>query len=98
MPADDSENGYVRYLLWSLDCCLQLAERGPSAVGDAEAHPAVAAVSRLVESHQMLHNMSRDLSRRMIEIGKEGLSPSEDPEAMRLLGIVATMTSVPPWR
>lgn len=26
----------------------------------------IAAVSRLVESHQTLHNMSRDLSRRMI--------------------------------
>ena len=98
MLTDDSANGYVRYLLWSLVCCLQSAERGPSAVGDAEAHPAIAAVSRLVESHQTLHNMSRDLSRRMIEIGKEGISIPEDPEAMRLLENVATMTSVPPWR
>lgn len=91
-------DGYVKYLLCSLDLCLKASERGARNISGEDAHPAVAAVVRLAEAHERMHDLSRQLSLRLLQLSKDGIPLSQDAEATRLWGILATMTSVPPWR
>lgn len=91
-------DGYIKYLLCSLDLCLRAAETGSGNISRDGVHPAVSSVVRLAEAHERLHNLSRQLSLRLLQLSKDGTPLREDAEATRLWGIIATMTSTPPWR